>query len=208
MKIQILGTGCPKCKKLAENAETAAKTLGVEYELVKVTDINEIVDAKSGSPENARARPGNRDVHGFLQVGPWFYFVARTPDEGAELWRSQGTARTAELVKDIRPGPLSSNIAELTVLGTTLFFRADDGTHGAELWKSDGTEVGTTMVTDILTGGLGSFPAWIETLGSQIYFSARDDLDDYELWQSDGTAIGTKRVGHVWAACRTTSLST
>ena len=43
MKIQILGTGCPKCKKLAENAETAAKTLGVEYELVKVTDINEIV---------------------------------------------------------------------------------------------------------------------------------------------------------------------
>ncbi|MCA9758498.1 MAG: TM0996/MTH895 family glutaredoxin-like protein [Candidatus Eisenbacteria bacterium] len=43
MKIQILGTGCPKCKKLAENAETAAKTLGIEYELVKVTDINEIV---------------------------------------------------------------------------------------------------------------------------------------------------------------------
>ncbi|MEZ4650687.1 MAG: thioredoxin family protein [Candidatus Eisenbacteria bacterium] len=43
MKIQILGTGCPKCKKLAENAEAAAKTLGVEYELVKVTDINEIV---------------------------------------------------------------------------------------------------------------------------------------------------------------------
>ena len=41
-KIQILGTGCPKCKKLAENAEVAAKELGLEYELVKVTDINEI----------------------------------------------------------------------------------------------------------------------------------------------------------------------
>ncbi|MBU1702062.1 MAG: TM0996/MTH895 family glutaredoxin-like protein [Candidatus Eisenbacteria bacterium] len=40
--IQILGTGCPKCKKLAENAEAAAKTLGIEYELVKVTNINEI----------------------------------------------------------------------------------------------------------------------------------------------------------------------
>lgn len=45
-KIQILGTGCPKCKQLAENAETAAKTLGIEYELEKVTDINEIM--KSG----------------------------------------------------------------------------------------------------------------------------------------------------------------
>ena len=42
-KIQILGSGCPKCKKLAENAEAAAKDLGIEYELVKVTDINEIV---------------------------------------------------------------------------------------------------------------------------------------------------------------------
>ena len=43
-KIQILGTGCPKCKKLAENAEAAARELGIEYELVKVTDINEIVN--------------------------------------------------------------------------------------------------------------------------------------------------------------------
>lgn len=42
--IQILGTGCPKCKKLAENAETAAKTLGIDYELVKITDLNEIIE--------------------------------------------------------------------------------------------------------------------------------------------------------------------
>ena len=42
-KLQILGTGCPKCRKLAENTEAAAKALGIEYELVKVTDINEIM---------------------------------------------------------------------------------------------------------------------------------------------------------------------
>jgi len=42
-KIQILGTGCPKCKQLTENAEAAAKELGIEYELEKVTDINEII---------------------------------------------------------------------------------------------------------------------------------------------------------------------
>jgi len=42
-KIQILGTGCPKCKKLAENAEAAAKELGIEYDIEKVTDINEIM---------------------------------------------------------------------------------------------------------------------------------------------------------------------
>ena len=43
-KLQVLGTGCPKCAKLAENAEAAAKALGMEYELEKVTDINEIMN--------------------------------------------------------------------------------------------------------------------------------------------------------------------
>jgi small redox-active disulfide protein 2 len=42
-KIQILGTGCPKCRKLTENAEAAVKQLGVEYQLEKITDINEII---------------------------------------------------------------------------------------------------------------------------------------------------------------------
>ena len=41
--IQILGTGCPKCKKLTEVAELAAKSTGVAYTLEKVTDINEIM---------------------------------------------------------------------------------------------------------------------------------------------------------------------
>ncbi len=42
-KLQILGTGCAKCKKLAENTEAAAKALGIEYTLEKVTDIREIM---------------------------------------------------------------------------------------------------------------------------------------------------------------------
>jgi small redox-active disulfide protein 2 len=43
VKIQILGTGCAKCKQLAENAEAAAREAGISYELEKVTDIAEIV---------------------------------------------------------------------------------------------------------------------------------------------------------------------
>ncbi|HEY0944707.1 MAG TPA: thioredoxin family protein [Opitutaceae bacterium] len=40
--IQILGTGCPKCRKLTETAEQAARALGIEYTLEKVTDLNRI----------------------------------------------------------------------------------------------------------------------------------------------------------------------
>jgi small redox-active disulfide protein 2 len=42
-KLQVLGAGCPKCRKLAENAETAAKALGIEYTIEKVTDLSEIM---------------------------------------------------------------------------------------------------------------------------------------------------------------------
>ena len=43
-KLQSLGTGCPKCKSLAENTETAAKQLGIDYTLEKVTRINDIME--------------------------------------------------------------------------------------------------------------------------------------------------------------------
>ncbi len=43
MKIQILGTGCPKCNALAASTEKAAKALGVSYELEKVTDLQRIM---------------------------------------------------------------------------------------------------------------------------------------------------------------------
>ncbi len=41
--LQVLGTGCPKCKKMAENAQAAIQAAGIEGEVVKVTDINEIM---------------------------------------------------------------------------------------------------------------------------------------------------------------------
>ena len=43
MKIEILGTGCPKCTTLAANADKAAKNLGVQYELCKVTQLADIM---------------------------------------------------------------------------------------------------------------------------------------------------------------------
>ena len=43
MKIQILGTGCPKCNQLYQNAQQAVTESGVEAELEKVADLNDIM---------------------------------------------------------------------------------------------------------------------------------------------------------------------
>ncbi|PIE52951.1 thioredoxin family protein [Candidatus Fermentibacteria bacterium] len=43
MKVQVLGTGCPKCEKMAETAVKAADSIGLDYQLIKVVDLNDIM---------------------------------------------------------------------------------------------------------------------------------------------------------------------
>ena len=45
MKFTIYGSGCAKCRQLTANAETAATSLALSYEVEKVTDTNAIIDA-------------------------------------------------------------------------------------------------------------------------------------------------------------------
>jgi len=44
MKVQILGVGCPKCKQTEANAMQAIKNVGLDTEVEKITDVNEITD--------------------------------------------------------------------------------------------------------------------------------------------------------------------
>jgi len=44
MKLEVLGTGCPKCKKTFSNAEEAVKDLGVDAEVTKVYETSEITE--------------------------------------------------------------------------------------------------------------------------------------------------------------------
>ena len=44
MKVQILGTGCPKCKLLEQHAREAIQELGIQADVEKVTDIDKIME--------------------------------------------------------------------------------------------------------------------------------------------------------------------
>jgi small redox-active disulfide protein 2 len=50
LKIQVLGPGCSKCTKLAENTKAAADELGLEYTLEKITDLQQILDSGVMTP--------------------------------------------------------------------------------------------------------------------------------------------------------------
>ncbi len=42
-QIKVLGSGCSKCAQLAESVKTAAEQIGIEYQIEKVTDLNQIM---------------------------------------------------------------------------------------------------------------------------------------------------------------------
>ncbi|MDQ2751974.1 MAG: hypothetical protein M3R72_03030, partial [Bacteroidota bacterium] len=151
------------------------------------------------------------------------YFNGYAKQTGGELWSTDGTAANTVLVKDINPGPGSSepiplvNTAAFTKYYTNgnstsftyqqfftpfngkIYFTATDGTHGNELWSTDGTTANTSLVKDINPGnGNGvndGVSAFYTTSG--IYFTGNDGTTGNEPWVTDGTSAGTKLVYNI-----------
>ena len=129
-----------------------------------------------------------------LAVNGVVYFGATDGVHGFELWKTDGTEVGTVMVKDIFPGPGSSNIRSIVNVGGTLFFDADDGASGREIWKSDGTQAGTMLVRDIRAGAGSPSPRALTSVGDALFFLAIDGVTGVELWTSDGTTEGTRLV--------------
>jgi ELWxxDGT repeat protein len=127
-----------------------------------------------------------------LAAGGTVYFRGRDAAHGWELWRSDGTAESTRLVRDICPGSCDSSPAELSEIGGVVYFLAGDGLTGRELWKSDGTATGTLLVRDLCPGPCSALAGLVRA-GDRFFFRM-EDASGLELWTSDGTRAGTHRV--------------
>ena len=77
LEIRILGTGCPKCKRLEATARKAAEEAGVEATFIKVTDINDIMGypiastpalVLNGEVKSSGRLPNTDEIVGWLQA--------------------------------------------------------------------------------------------------------------------------------------------
>ncbi|QGJ70416.1 Hypothetical protein PBC10988_21130 [Planctomycetales bacterium 10988] len=140
---------------------------------------------------------GNGYPSGFEEVNGTAFFVANGGTTGMELWRSEGTSGTTQLVKDIRVGANNSYTGGLTNVSGTLYFTADSGS-GSHLWKSNGTSAGTELVKD-MDGDTIDFPSGMTNVNGTLFFRAFQGSTGFELWKSDGTSAGTSIVKDIVA---------
>lgn len=115
------------------------------------------------------------------------YFYGDKGNNNDELWTSDGTYAGTQLVKEIGPSLISSNIMKLTFFNNKLIFSATDATNGQEIWISDGTSAGTYKPqfpnanhTDPLT--IYNRESFTEYNG-ELYFAAQYDTSGLELWK-------------------------
>lgn len=167
------------------------------------------VAAKDGPRmiKDLRIGPDGLDDGMLLVIGPVGSRLLFRADAGtglgAELYRTNGTDAGTKLVKDIWPGPSSSQTSTPFATRNGIgYFTADDGSHGRELWRSDGTGAGTRMVKNIGPDDRNDVSTYLwGRYRGDIVIQASDDNDpgDHgtELWRSDGSAAGTKRMTDV-----------
>jgi len=157
--------------------------------------VSDIYSGSSGHGGINSSSPQN-----FIVYKDSLYFQARD-NNGAELWKTDGSESGTRMVKDIYTGSSggganSSNPQNFVIVNNILFFVATNKNTGPELWKSDGTAAGTMMVKDINPGTKTTDPPprLFTGIDSILYFAANDGTHGEELWRSNGTASGTYMV--------------
>lgn len=134
----------------------------------------------------------------FTAAESYIYFQAYTPNEGRELWRTDGTAPGTVLVKDINTGIGYSKPADFFYLDGTLYFQAFDSLHGIELWSTQPSALGASLVKDIYPGDESSEPEYLVALNNKVFFAATTLDQGRELCKSNGIVTGTKLVKDIY----------
>jgi ELWxxDGT repeat protein len=131
-----------------------------------------------------------------LPIGNTLYFTGNDYQNGAELWKSDGTATGTVLVKDINTTFTESGApANFIEFNNKLFFCATEtgAASDTSFWMSDGTGVGTVKLKD----GLFNYRDYA-IMNNKLYFYAEElPGNTGGLWVTDGTVSGTKKITSV-----------
>ena len=138
---------------------------------------------------------------------------ARNPEKGnlstqiVEIEIVESYKSDFSLIKNIYPGSIGSNPADLVAFNNSILFSANDGKKGTELWQSQGSKTTTSRLKDINKGSGSSNPTGFTTHKNQAYFTADDGNNGQELWVTNGNKKGTELLADINAGAASSSPS-
>jgi ELWxxDGT repeat protein len=120
-----------------------------------------------------------KDVNGTL------YFTRSGPNQGTELWKTDGTPGGTVLVKAGKVGGTPFFAFDLTNVNGVLYFISPGGPGllDMQLWKSDGTTAGTVPLKTFHGNEYLPGISWIKAVDGTLYFAADDGTHGNELWK-------------------------
>jgi ELWxxDGT repeat protein len=142
-------------------------------------------------------------------VGNTLFFGGSDVAHGYELWKTDGTAASTVMVKDINAGTNSSLFVadshgppvpprfSRAAFKNKLFFTANDGPHGYELWVSDGTDAGTVILNDLAPGSTSGTPSNFVVSDSSLYFLGSESFIQVypdNIYVTNGLSCGTRKI--------------
>jgi len=136
--------------------------------------------------------PNASNPSGFTVFNNYVYFSANNGSNGVELYRSQGTVATTELVMDINPSG-NSNPANFMEYNGELYFSANDGVNGKELWKVD-TNNNVTLVENFTAGSGSFFPIPLAVMDNKLFLSGMMNNTERELYSYIAPTLSTTTI--------------
>lgn len=131
-------------------------------------------------------------IYTLFSNGSYLLMGLTTPDNGYELWKSDGTADGTVLLKDINPGTASSTPGNFARLNNIVLFTATTAQNGIEVWRTDGTGGGTFMLKDIRPGTASATNFFFPYIfNGKAIFIANNGTTGDELWTTDGSSANT-----------------
>lgn len=128
-----------------------------------------------------------------VRIGDKLIYAGATAELGRELWAYDLSSKSAQLLKDINSGILSSSPSTFVESLGLVYFLASDPDFGKQLWVTDGTPSGTVQLTQLVSTAFENVGALYPYTGG-ILFSPNDVTTGYEPWKSNGTIIGTSLI--------------
>lgn len=158
-----------------------------ELRVLDGTNRPELIDAINTAPETSKSLHFARVIDDFMLIAIDNGF------DGRELWRSNGTEDSTEIIKDIASDnangvnfPINNSTDTFPIINSTLYFPGEDS-RGLELWRTDGSESNTDIVEDLRSGSTASNPRNFYVLDDMLYFVADSSEGNDYLYRTSAS---------------------